>query len=120
MSQEIPSSLTVASRPSSLPTGFSLGRKTSITSHENGAVRAHLLHFGAKIDNSRFVCSVYAMQRCTPVQANQQIDHGISIYRDFLHHAPALDVAEHFRQRYSRSLFQSFAFPMYNSKQEQI
>lgn len=120
MSKKIASSFMAANLPSARPTGLLQTRKTSTISHKSCAIDAHLLHFSANIDNARFVCNVYSMQRCTPVLVNPKITHGMSVYRDSLHRTPALDVAELSRERSARSLSQSFAFPMYNSKQEQI
>lgn len=120
MSHKIASSFVAANCLSGRPTGISQRRKTFTISRKDSAVSAHLLHFGANIDNARFVCNVYAMQRCTPVLVNPKITPGMSVYRDSLHRTPALDGAELSRERSARSLSQSFAFPMYNSKQEQI
>lgn len=120
MSHKIASPLTRPIRRSTLPTGLSQRRKTAPISRKNGASDAHLLYFGANIDNARFGCSVVAMQKCTPLPVSPKIIHGMSVYRDSLHRTPALNVAEISRERSRRSLSQSSAFPMYNSKQEQI
>lgn len=120
MSHKIASSFMAANRLSGRPTGISQRRKTFTISRKNAALSSHLLHVGANIDNARFVCNVYAMQKCTPLPVSPKIIHGMSVYRDPLHRRPALGVAELSRRRSVRSLSQSFAFPMYISKQEQI